>query len=70
MTYQDDGWSKWTPQPREAPAWLKQMDLNAQHKKPLPFEKKQKYPLDALGLFIAFSLIMIAVITFVGALLK
>jgi hypothetical protein len=46
------------------------MDLNAQHKKPLPFEKKQKYPLDALGLLVAFSLIMIAVVTFVGALLK
>jgi len=70
MTYQDDGWSKWTPQPREAPDWLKQMDLNAQHKKPLPFEKKQKYPLDAFGLLAAVSLILLAIVTFVEGLLK
>jgi hypothetical protein len=69
MTYDPDGWSKWTPQPREAPAWLKQLDLDSQHKL-IPFEKKQKYPLDAIGLLAAVSLILIAVLTFVNALLK
>jgi hypothetical protein len=78
MTYQPDGWSKWTPQPREAPEWLKRMDYEASlnydaklKKDLLQFKPKQKeYPLDWLGLLAAFTLIMIAIVTFVGALLK
>jgi hypothetical protein len=68
MNYDPDHWRKWTPQPREAPAWLKRMEYKKAERE--VEEREEGLSLDAIGLVLGVGLILFALFQFACILLK